>query len=88
MRQPVSSETLRLKRLAILAILACSGERGANLPGLIAGLKIIPAEEIVGCLDDLQSKKLVRRGTKRHPDGDRSIVCYYIDPDLELAVNV
>jgi hypothetical protein len=88
MRQPVNSETLRLKRLAILAILACSGERGSNLPGLIAGLKVIPADEIVSCLADLQSKRLVRRGSKRHPDGDRSVVCYYIDPELELAVNV
>jgi hypothetical protein len=84
----VKSETSRLKRLAILALIASSGNRGTNLPGLICGLRLIPAEEMAVHLDELQRQGLIRRGSKRHPDGDRDVVCLFVDPELELAVNV
>jgi hypothetical protein len=82
------SDVDRLRRLAVLALLAAAGDTGLNLPGLIAGLRVLTPDSVQACLNELQRKGLIRRSTRRHPDGDRDVVCYYVDPEVELAVNV
>jgi DNA-binding MarR family transcriptional regulator len=82
------ADSHRLRRLAILALLASAGERGLNLPGMIAGIRLLTPETIASALDKLQRQGLVRRGTRRHADGDRDVVYYRVSEDFELAVNV